>query len=127
MDHQKDWIIQIDQKGQNTGTAAGMFEAATSPSAAAAVPDSTAAVPGNIAAALPSQLAAHLTVAQSYLTWQMDHWGQMGLLQDFQRRSHWLFVVSLPRLRKDCRAIACQIPQPVQQMQVSNLALIVFT
>ena len=54
MDHQKDWIIQVEKKGQNTETAAGMFEAATSPSAAAAVPDSTAAVPGNIAAALPS-------------------------------------------------------------------------
>ena len=55
MDHQKDWIIQVETKGQNTETAAGMFEAATSPSAAAAVPDSTAAaVPGNIAAALPS-------------------------------------------------------------------------
>lgn len=56
MDHQKDWIIQIE-KGQNTETAAGVFETATSPSAAAAaaVPDNTAAaVPGNIAAVLPS-------------------------------------------------------------------------
>lgn len=66
-------------------------------------------------------------VAQSCLTWQMDHWGQMGLLQDFQCRSHRLFAVSLPRLRKDCLAIACQIPQPVEQIQVSNLALFAFT
>lgn len=66
-------------------------------------------------------------VAQSCLTWQMDHCGQMGLLQYFQCRSHWLFAASLPRLRKDCLAIACQIPQPVEQMQVSNLALIAFT
>ena len=54
MDHQRDWITRLEER-QNKETAAGMFEAATSPSAVAAVPESTAAVvPGNIAAALPS-------------------------------------------------------------------------
>ena len=55
MDHQRDWITRLEKERQNKETAAGMFEAATSPSAVAAVPESTAAVvPGNIAAALPS-------------------------------------------------------------------------
>lgn len=134
MDHQKDWIIQIE-KGQNTETAADMFEAATSPSAAAAavpdsivaaVPGNIAAVPGNIAAALPSWLTVHLTVVQNCLTWQMDHWGQMGLLQDFQCRSQRLFAVSVPHLHKDYLAIACQNPQPVMK-NTSNLALVAST
>lgn len=55
MDHQRDWIVQLGKKGQDTETAAGMFEVAMSPSAVAAVSESTvAAAHGNIAAALPS-------------------------------------------------------------------------
>lgn len=55
MDHQMDWIIQLEKKRQNIGAAVGMFEAVPSPFAVEPVPGSTVvAVRGNIAAALPS-------------------------------------------------------------------------